>query len=315
MRTVVLVPALIGALALGQAAPSPAPASTPIDAATLLRDLRTLSADDMQGRAFGTEGGARARRLVIDRFGESGVVPFDGGYLQPVVGGPAARAGGEIRRGANVIGLVPGTAAPRRYIVVSAHYDHVGVRNGVVYNGADDNASGTAALFAIAAHFVRAPASASLIIAAFDGEEAGLLGSRAFVRALPVDRAAIVIDVNLDMIGRDPSNTLWITGTARQPAWRPLIARVAARAPVRLRVGHDGGASGEDWTRDSDHYAFLEAGLPALYVGVEDYDQLHEPTDDYETMTYGFYVRAVETVIDLIREIDAAPRAAGAGRS
>ena len=106
------------------------------------------------------------------------------------------------------------------------------------------------------------------------------------------------------MIGRDAKDTLFVVGTARQPDLRAAIDRVAASAPVRLRVGHEGGASGEDWTRDSDHYAFLEAGVPALYFGVEDYAQLHRPTDDFDTMTLPFYVHAVETIIAVLREFD-----------
>jgi Zn-dependent M28 family amino/carboxypeptidase len=144
------------------------------------------------------------------------------------------------------------------------------------------------------------------VVAAFDGEEAGLVGSRSFVRALPIERAAIVIDVNADMIGRDPGNTLFVTGVPRQPFLRPFIERVVARAPVKLVIGHDTPpGSSDDWTKDSDQYAFMEAGIPALYFGVEDYDHLHQPSDDYETMTFGFYVRAVETLIDVIREFDA----------
>jgi hypothetical protein len=92
----------------------------------------------------------------------------------------------------------------------------------------------------------------------------------------------------------------------RQPWLRPYVERVAARAPVKLLMGHDKPGSGQDdWTRDSDHWPFLEAGIPALYLGVEDEKQHHQPTDDYETMTYGFYVSAVETAIQLIKELDA----------
>ena len=81
----------------------------------------------------------------------------------------------------NVVGRIDGTAAPGRYIVVSAHYDHIGVRNGQVFNGADDNASGTAALFALARHFSANRPRHSLIFAAFDAEESGLRGARHFV--------------------------------------------------------------------------------------------------------------------------------------
>jgi hypothetical protein len=298
-----LVVAVSAATVLGQ---GPARADVPrarVDAATLLDDLRTLSADTMEGRALGTAGGARARRFVLARMQAAGVRPFGDSYEQPIA--LPARGGAPARAGANVVGVIRGTSRPGRYLVVSAHYDHVGVRGGQIYNGADDNASGTAALFAIARYFSQHPLSSSLIVAAFDGEEEDLIGSRAFVRAPPVDRAAIVVDINADMIGRDPADTLYVVGTIRQPALKSVVERLATTAPVRLRLGHEGHGTGEDWTEDSDHYAFLEAGIPALYFGVEDYAHLHQPSDDFETIDRSFYVRAVETLIDALIAFDA----------
>jgi len=288
----------IVALSLGGLAQSPASPvakSAFVDSAQLLVDLKALSVDEMEGRKIGTAGGVKARTYVIARFRDSGVTPFGGTYLQPF--------GAE--GGANVVGYLKGSSRSDRYIIVSAHYDHVGVRNGQVFNGADDNASGTAALFAIATYFRTHVPSSSLIFAAFDGEEAGLLGSRAFVSAPPVDRASIVVNVNADMIGRDPNNTLWAVGVFRQPFLRPYIERVAKTAPVKLLIGHDNPAQGnDDWTPDSDQFSFLQAGIPALYLGVEDESQHHRATDDYETMTHDFYVRAVETVILMVKEFD-----------
>jgi len=276
--------------------------SSTVDRAKLLEDLRLLSSDEMEGRAFGQAGGARARAYLVRRFRESGVLPIGDSYERPV--GSTDRAGA--RTGANVMGVIRGTARADRYIVFSAHYDHVGMRGGQVFNGADDNASGTAALFGIAAYFRTHPPTTSLLLVAFDGEEAGLVGSRAFVRAPPVPIGSILVNVNADMIGRDPRNLLFVVGTNRFPALRPFIERVAARAPVTLRMGHEMPESrGEDdWTRDSDQYAFMEANIPALYIGVEDYDQHHQPTDDFETITYDFYVRAVDTIIEIVREFD-----------
>ena len=267
----------------------------------MLQDLQRLSADDMEGRAVGTPGGARARAYLLARFKAAGLAPFGTSHEVPF------ERRGERDPGVNVIGYIPGTAAPERFIVVSAHYDHVGVRGGRIFNGANDNASGAAALPAIAGYFRAHRPAHSILIAAFDAEESGLLGARAFVARPPVDRDAILINVNLDMIGRDPSNTLWVVGTRQQPALKPLIERVASRAPVQLRMGYDDPRQGseKDWTRDSDQWAFLEAGIPALFFSVEDYALHHEPDDDYESMTLEFYARAVETIVSTILEIDA----------
>jgi pimeloyl-ACP methyl ester carboxylesterase len=207
-----------------------------------------------------------------------------------------------------VIGRIDGRTNPRRYIVVTAHYDHIGVAaNGEVYNGADDNASGTAALFALAAHFKAKPPQNSLIFAALDGEESGLEGARAFVQTPPADAASIVLNINLDMIGRDPNDTLYVVGTRQQPFLKPFIEKVAAKASIKLLMGHDDPTQKgvEDWTRDSDHYAFCQAKIPCLYFGVEDFANHHKTTDDYETMSHAFYVRVVETMAQAIREFDA----------
>jgi hypothetical protein len=275
-----------------------------VDQALLLRDLQTLSSDAMEGRQVGTAGGALARAYLVERFKASGIIPFTAEYLQPVEVVPGrGRAGPSA--GANVVGYIRGTRTADRYLVISAHYDHVGIDNGVIYNGANDNASGTAALLAIARHFVDRRPAHSLIIAAFDAEEVGLVGARAFLLSPPVDRSALALNLNVDMIGREAEDRLFVVGTRLQPSLRPVIERVAARAPLKLLMGHDDpGDRRADWTRDSDHYAFIEAGIPGLLFSVEDTAEHHKPTDDYETMTVGFYVRAVTTIIDVIGEFD-----------
>lgn len=280
--------------------------SSLIDAPQLLRDLQTLSADDMEGRQAGTAGGAKARAYVIERFKASGVKPFGESYEQPFTFTSGRVASATERKGVNVVGRIDGRRTPRHYIVVSAHYDHIGVRNGVVFNGADDNASGTAALFALAKYFSAHQPANSLIFAAFDAEETGLRGARAFVASPPVDAASLAINLNLDMIGRDPDNLLYVVGTTAQPFLKPFIERIAAKAPVKLVMGHDDPTKRdvEDWTSASDHRAFCQAKIPCLYFGVEDFGQHHKATDDYETMTHAFYVRAVETIVRAIEEFD-----------
>jgi Zn-dependent M28 family amino/carboxypeptidase len=299
---VVLTIALAGSLLVR--ASQDAPKSALIDAPQLLADLRALSADDMQGRQVDTPGGEKARAYVVARFTASGIAPF-GGSFESSFAFAGRGANATERHGVNVIGHIDGSRQPRHYIVVSAHYDHIGVRNGQVFNGADDNASGTAALFAIGKYFAAHRPANSLIIAAFDGEESGLRGSQAFVKQPPVDAALLSIDLNADMIGRDPNDTLFVVGTAVQPFLKPYVEAIALKAPVKLLMGHEDPKQPEDWTRDSDHYSFIQGKIPALYFGVEDFDQHHKATDDYETMTYSFYVRAVETLVRAVQQFDA----------
>jgi len=279
-----------------------------VDGAVLLHDLQVLSADDMEGRQADTPGGARARAYVASRFKAAGLTPTGTSFEAPFTFMSGNRGGGAPveRHGVNVIGAIKGTQRADRYLVVSAHYDHLGAGNGQVYNGADDNASGTAALFAIATYFSAHRPAHSIIVVAFDAEESGRRGSRAFVQQPPVDVTSIVANVNLDMIGRDPNDKLFVVGTLLNPFLKPMLQAVIEKAPVKLLFGHDdpSQAGVEDWTRDSDHYSFQQAGVPAIYLGVEDFDQHHKATDDYETMTYDFYIRATETSILVVKAFD-----------
>ena len=305
MRRLLIVSSFV--LAAGAAAPLavqlPEVRSSVIDAPQLIRDLQTLSADDMEGRLVGTPGSAKARAYVIERFKASGVRPFGSAYEHPF----SFTRGRDSQpvQGVNVLGYIEGTRNPRRYLVITAHYDHVGVRNGQVFNGADDNASGTAALFALAKYFSTRRPENSLIFAALDAEESGLRGAQAFVASPPVAADALAINLNMDMIGRDPKDLLFVVGTFAQPFLKPFIERIAAKAPVKLVMGHDDPKEKENWTSQSDHKAFCDAKIPCLYFGVEDFDQHHKATDDFETMTHAFYVRAVETMVLAVREFDA----------
>jgi hypothetical protein len=286
------------------------PRQTTVRRDQLLADLKALSADDMEGRLVGTPGGAKARAYVIERFKAVGLKPFGTSFESPFTF-MGRGAGAAERQGINVVGYVTGTKQPDKYIVITAHYDHIGVRNGVVYNGADDNASGTAALFAVAEHFVKNPPAHSLVFVAFDAEESNLRGARAFVAKPPVDVSAMLINLNMDMIGRDPNNILYVVGTYTQPNLKPVLEKVAASAPVKLTMGHDDPTNKavEDWTTDSDHAAFCQAKIPCLYFGVEDFENHHKATDKYESMSHDFYVRAVETMVQVTRAFDATPPA------
>jgi Zn-dependent M28 family amino/carboxypeptidase len=190
-------------------------------------------------------------------------------------------------------------------MVVTAHYDHLGVRNGQVFNGADDNASGVAALIAAATRLNADKPNHSILLAALDAEEAGLGGARAFVAAPPVPLHAIALNINLDMVARDAGNVLFASGTSHYPSLKPYLEKVA-RPPVVLKFGHDvAGSKQDDWTRDSDHFPFHDVKIPFVYFGVEDEAHHHKPTDDAETVTKEFFVGAANTILAAIRALDA----------
>lgn len=272
------------------------------DSALIMADLRFLSSDKLRGRAVGTEGNARARERIARSFGEAGLSRFGDDYMH------AFPAEGRRPAGVNVVGWVEGTAVSDRAIVVSAHYDHEGVRGGEIHNGADDNASGTAALMAIARFFARNPPRHPMIFAAFDAEESGLAGARAFVADPPVDLDDVAVNVNLDMVARPTDGVLWAAGGHHTPALEPLLRDIAADAPLDLRLGHDrpDAPEGADWTRSSDHAAFHARGVPFVYFGVDDHADYHRPTDDFERVDPGEFLAAVRIVLDTLTALDGA---------
>ena len=271
-----------------------------VDAAQIFNDVDKLAADDMEGRLAGSPGGEKARAYVLGRLKQAGVAPIGESFERPFTF--TSRTAGE-RKGTNLVGVIRGTRDPDRYIVLTAHYDHIGVRNGEVFNGADDNASGVAALLAAAAYFTRTKPEHSLLIAVLDAEESGSRGARALMRDPPIPASAMVLNVNMDMVGRDPGNKLFAAGTYHYPFLKPYLEGVA-QPPVVLLFGHDTPGEKEDWTKDSDHGVFHDAGIPFVYFGVEDFDQHHKATDDAATIGREFLAGAAATVIAAVHQFD-----------
>ncbi len=289
---------------VGIAQKAVAPTSKIIDAIQLLDDLKTLSSDEMQGRQFGKPSGMKARDFVEKKFKEAGLLSFENSYLQPF---EITNRSGEKINGTNVVGYVKGNKNSDNYIIVTAHFDHLGVRNGEVFNGADDNASGTSALFAMAKYFVKNMPKNSIIFAAFDGEESGLQGSRKFVEKFPVKKESVLINVNMDMIAHNDVNELYACGTKHYPNLKPLIETLAKSkdTKVKLILGHnEPNPPQDDWTSQSDHYAFHQAKIPFIYFGVEDHKDYHKASDEFQNINQKFYVNAVETILATVKVFD-----------
>lgn len=288
-----------------------------VDGAQLMGDVRTLSSAEFGGRRTGSEGSRKAQALLQARFEVLGLKPFGAAYAQPFEFTHTSIKGlltpGRAYKTAypsavNYIGVIPGSVQPERFIVVSAHYDHLGVKAGKLYPGADDNASGVAAMLAIAAWFKAHPPRHSIVFAAFDGEELGLEGARAFLAALPFGKEQLALNFNLDMVSRNDKNEIFVAGTNYTAELTPLVAQAAARNTVTVRLGHDRSqllaGSVEDWTGSSDHGPFHEAGVPFLYAGVEDHADYHTPGDTFEKIDPAFFTRVTQLLIDLAATLD-----------
>ena len=215
---------------------------------------------------------------------------------------------GGAHQGVNVVGRIDGTARnhARHVLVVTAHYDHLGIVKGQIYNGADDNASGVATLLAAAEGFAADPPKHDVIFAALDAEEGGSRGARVLVSDPPVPLANVALNVNLDMISRSDKNELYAAGAAHFPFMKRRLETIAKTAPVTLKLGHDTPAWGEsqDWTVESDHVAFNEKGIPWVYFGVEDHPDYHQPTDDFDNIPVDFFRRSAATVVQAVRAFD-----------
>jgi hypothetical protein len=218
---------------------------------------------------------------------------------------------------ANVVGILEGADPElrREALVIGAHYDHLGRgefgslapdRRGEIHNGADDNASGAAGLLELARAFAAQPRPRrSLVLAAFSGEEAGLVGSREYVAEPPIPIANTVAMVNLDMIGRLRSGTLFIFGTETSPDFPKLVRRAAGVA--RLGVNLTQGAFSP-----SDQTSFLARGVPVLFLFTGTHGEYHTPEDDAGLIDAAGEASVLRLVYEAAREMlnaDARPTA------
>ena len=203
----------------------------------------------------------------------------------------------------NVIAHVPGSDPDLRdeIVVVGAHYDHLGfggdgslaAGSRAIHNGADDNASGTAALLEIADRLAHAPVgpARTVIFAAFTGEERGLLGSQAFVANPPFPTDATVAMVNMDMVGRLEDDRLTVFGVGTAEEWPGLLREVNASLERPFDIGEN-----PDGYGPSDHSSFYGEGIPVLHFFTNTHVDYHRPSDDWTLINADGLERVAEMV-------------------
>jgi hypothetical protein len=207
----------------------------------------------------------------------------------------------------NVVAVVRGDGPlADEYVVVGAHYDHLGVTtnwrkpndpNRYIHNGADDNASGAAALVLIAEALKHGqPLKRSIVLIAFTAEESGLLGSKHWVAHPTVPIENVVAMLNMDMIGRLKDNTLQIGGMGTGKGFKDLVERLANSHDLKLRDG--GGGRGP-----SDHSSFYGANIPVLFFFTGMHRQYHSPDDDADLVNFDGGTRVARFVMDCLTEI------------
>lgn len=223
----------------------------------------------------------------------------------------------------NVIGVVEGSTLKDEYIYVSAHYDHLGIRNGVIYYGADDDGSGTVAVMAMAQAFAKAKAAGTgpkrtLVFLTLSGEEKGLWGSDYFAEhpVYPLDK--ITANLNIDMIGRtdterksaDTTNYVYVVGESRlSKGLKPLLLKVNKGHNMVLDPRFDDPKDPNRIFFRSDHYSFARKGVPALffYDGMLKSDY-HKPTDTVDKIAWALYRKRTALIYSLAWELANAPK-------
>lgn len=301
-RKVPLHPVLaIAVLLLG--APARAGEAEP-DEARLKTFVARLASPDFQGRRG--QGGEKAAAYLVDQFRTLGLEPlFKDSFLQPI----PAREAGKVQ-GQNVGALLRGSDPALRdeWIIVSAHYDHLGMRGETLFPGADDNASGVAMMLEVARCLVNGAERPrrSVMFIGFDLEEVGLFGSRYFVEHAPVPLDRVALFITADMIGRSLGGVcdgyVFVMGSEHAPALRPWIEQAATRR-THLKVG----LLGSDLLLldRSDYGPFRSRKVPYLFFSTGENPCYHTPQDVPETLDYP----KLESISRLI--CDVTRRAAG----
>ena len=265
----------------------PAAAATPnvarelITADTLRRHVEFLASDTLEGRAAGTQGGRAAAAYLAEQFRKAGLRPgADDEFLQPF------RSGYQ-----NLLAKLPGsdTELTDEVVIISGHFDHVGFGNssnsfgpyGKIHNGADDNASGTAAVLEVAkalAALDEAPPR-TVLFALWDAEEGGLIGSKHWLDNATVPLENVRLMVNVDMIGRLRNETVTVYGCRTAAGLRRSLCEANALTDLTLDF---------DWKQrnDSDHWPFFKRNIPYLMLHTGDHSDYHRPSDDPDKINY-----------------------------
>lgn len=259
-----------------------------LDSTQIVDDLKYFSSDSCEGRAPGSAGHEKAVERILLRMRQAGLDSFNSSLIQNFYI-PKSRF--DSIAGKNVIGWLKGTLYPDQYIVISAHYDHLGKRGKYIYYGASDNATGASCILAMAKYFKEHSYPYSLIFAEFDSEEMNLLGSLHFVNKPPVALNKIKLNFNIDMIARNDSNEIFACGIRQYPELKYLVTETEEKTNAKLLMGHDSGVNpDQNWLYSSDHGSFYTKKIPFIYLGVEDHPDYHKPTDTWDRINLSEYI-------------------------
>ena len=269
----------------------------------LSKHLFIYASDEFEGRDTGEPGQKKAVAYLNDFYVEQGIAsPLDGNdYFQEV---PAKYLNKNSRRGnlkdsENVVAFIKGTEKPDEIIVISAHLDHEGIKNGEIYNGADDDGSGTVAILEIAEAFQKAVEAGkgpkrSILFLHVTGEEKGLLGSKYYTENPIFPLANTVCDLNIDMIGRiddrhkENPNYVYLIGSDKLSTDLHLLSEEINTKYVQMDLDYkynDENDPNRFYYR-SDHYNFAKNNIPIIFYFNGTHEDYHRPTDTPDKINY-----------------------------
>ena len=268
----------------------------------LIKHLTLVASDDMQGRETGSKGQKKAGEYLINQY-ESNAISFPKGATDFYQKIPAAflnaKRNDNLPDSENIWAYIEGSEKPDEIIVISAHYDHVGIKDGEVYNGADDDGSGTVALLEIAQAFEIAKKEGhgpkpSILFLHMTGEEHGLLGSSYYSEHPLFPMAKTITDINIDMIGRhdefhnDSSNYVYLIGSDYLSTDLYNICEAANKNYVNLSLDYkfNDRADPNRFYYRSDHYNFAKNGIPSVFLFSGVHADYHKPTDEVDKIEF-----------------------------
>jgi Zn-dependent M28 family amino/carboxypeptidase len=293
-RLLWLLPVLVAAC--GRAPEDPNVPLQSIRVDDLRRHQSYLASGELEGRKAGSDGGRKAAAYLESECKRLGLKPAgkDGGYFFPFTD-----AGREMK---NVIARWSGSDESGEWVAIAAHYDHLGLKDGEMHLGADDNGSGTSVLLEIAEAATKAKFRRSIVFFWFDGEELGLLGSKAWVAdpTLKIDSCAVML--NVDMVGRNDPKQLIICLEKDKVRKEPLYPLWAAA--IREAEGPSGMSF--DWSsadyliERSDNWSFMQKGVPAAFFTGGLHADYHKPTDTVDRIDFGKEERVGRTLYSIV---------------
>ncbi len=268
-----------------------------------LGTVKYLADDALEGRFSGSRGAQCAGDYIASMFARIGLEPAGvDGYYQTLSLQTAAMPHGPGGEGRNVLGLLRGSdpALAASAVVVGAHYDHLGHGEfgslgpvGEIHNGADDNASGVAAMLEAARRLASGPRPPrSILFIAFTGEELGLIGSSYYTThpTVPLDRTLAMI--NLDMVGRLEDHALIVYGVGTAPEWKEIVERADAEEGIPL--AYEAAGYGP-----SDQTSFYASDIPVLHLFTNVHGDYHKPSDDWQKIDAGGLGKVAELTANL----------------